>query len=178
MPVRARARLCCGFCCSPGYGSHPLAASRRQAARCAGRFLLASPLVAAMDRKATRPEPGSRGFSQPLLGQPFYGCKASRPLVVLPALGRSQQPSGAWGWGQKIGRPNGRSPLSGRSRALQPRHASLKFLTHAASTRSSCLHRLAWSSPCYSGPVRAPAFRERQTGAPRTGLSPPHGLRR
>ena len=43
-------------------------------------------------------EPRSRGFSDPLLGQPFYGWYCA-PLApgFFAALGRLQRPSGAWG---------------------------------------------------------------------------------
>ncbi len=51
----------------------------------------------------------------------------------------------------------------------KPRHRILKFLTRAPSTKSPCLYHLTLPVRCYSGPVRAPAFRERQTGAPRPG---------
>ena len=67
-------------------------------------------------------------------------------------------------------------PLSGPSPTLlpplprKPVHVSLMFLTRVPSTTSLSVHHLTPSTPCYSGPVRAPAFMERQTGAPRTGF--------
>ena len=48
-------------------------------------------------------------------------------------------------------------------------HDNSKSLTRTPLTRSPCPHHRTRSTPCYSGPVRAPAFRERQTGAARPG---------
>ena len=75
----------------------------------------------------------------------------------------------AWAKGEVCTRPP-RSTLRATTTPLKPRHTSLKFLTRLPSTRSPCLHHLTPSPPRYSGPVRAPAFMERQTGAPRTGF--------
>ncbi len=102
-------------------------------------------------------------------------CAVARPAVLrlvapahrsfVSALARPRRASGAWG-GTKIGRADGRSPSH---HSPKPSHTSLKFLTRPPSTRSSYPHHLTLPQPCYSGPVKAPAFRERQTGAPRPG---------
>ncbi len=90
----------------------------------------------------------------------------SHPGPFLSALGRSPAAARGLGWAKKSAVPTGRSPSY---HSPKPSHASFKFLTHTPSTRSSCLQQLTLLSSCYSGPVRAPAFRKRQTGAPRPG---------
>ena len=80
---------------------------------------------------------------------------AGRPrMSFLSALGRSQRSSGAWG-GAKIGRLNGRFPLSTtpetQSRGFEisnPRTVN-KIVSPSPSTLPP---------PCYSGPVRAPVL--------------------
>ena len=68
--------------------------------------------------------------------------------------------------GRKIGRANGRSPLP-----TTPKTPSHEFQI----SNSRAINNITLPSPsdsprrCYPGPVRAPAFRERQTGAPRPG---------
>ncbi len=72
--------------------------------------------------------------------------------------------------GQRSAVPTANPPRPNSSHhSPKPCHTSLKFLTRPPSTRSSYPHDLTLPQPCYSGPVRAPAFRERQTGAPRPG---------
>ena len=85
------------------------------------------------------------------------------------ALGRPRRASGAWG-GTKIGRADGRSPASELRPPPPPTsHDNSKSLTRTPLTRSPCPDHLTLPPPCYSGPVKAPALRERQTGAPRPG---------
>ena len=93
-----------------------------------------------------------------------------RKSIGVPQVGES----GA-GLGAKSTVEEADPPLSGPSPTLlpplprKPAHVSLMFLTRVPSTTSLSVHHLTPSTPCYSGPVRAPAFRERQTGAPRPG---------
>ncbi len=71
------------------------------------------------------------------------------------------------GWSKKSAVPTADPP---RRHSPKPSHTSLKFLTRTPSLRSPCPDHLTLPVRCYSGPVTAPAFRERQTGAPRPGL--------
>ncbi len=90
----------------------------------------------------------------------------SHPGPFLSALGPPVAAERGLGWGKKSAVPTGRSPCY---HSPKPSHTSLKSLTRPPSTRSSLPDHLTLPPPCYSGPVRAPAFRERQTGAPRPG---------
>ena len=113
------------------------------------------------------------------LVSPYTRFFPTHKELAFPRFRRSAAPSGrsGLGAGQKIGRANGRfpsfRPLVRTAFTIPTKpscHTSLRFLTRAPSIRSLSLHHLTPSTPCYSAPVRAPAFRERQTGAPWPGL--------
>ena len=93
------------------------------------------------------------------------GCR-----ILVRSFRRLAAPSGRAGpgVGQKSAVPTA-DPLTRTPPLAETRHGNSKSLTRTSSTRSPCLDHLTRSTPCYSGPVRAPAFRERQTGAPRPG---------
>ena len=85
----------------------------------------------------------------------------ARPAVlrqVAPPTGRSFRRSAV---------PTADPSLS-RYSPQTPSHES-EFPNPHAINKIVCPHHVTRSTPCYSGPVRAPAFRERQTGAPRPG---------
>ena len=96
-------------------------------------------------------EPCSTRLSTSSLGQPFYGRSP-------PPTGRSFRRSAV---------PTADPSLS-RYSPQTPSHES-EFPNPHAINKIVCPHHVTRSTPCYSGPVRAPAFRERQTGAPRPG---------
>ncbi len=92
------------------------------------------------------------------------------PVVPLGARPPPVVEAGLWGGAKD--RPCQRPiPLAAHLPLLpETSHGNLKFLTRTPLTRSPCPDYLTLPVPCYSGPVRAPAFRERQTGAPRPGF--------